>query len=291
MPNVAAQSLRGGRTSLIGVYTFEPVFPVSADDYYHEFLVGIEEQAVEARLDLVLFASTQSPDGRRSIYASGSNRLRLADGAVLLGLQDTDQELERLAAEEFPVVFIGRREGVVGKMPYVSLDYDGALAGVLEQLHAVGHRQIGYLGDAERTGPDEERLHGYLRHSERLNVRAGEPVLVDAEQFDPALVTALIADGVTAMVVESYALIDALTEACTAAGLSIPADLSIVGLDVGRHRAMAPRGSHIELPRRALGRRAVAVLIELLEGRVDREYHEELACLPADDSTIAPPAS
>src|SRR5512139_2845889 len=86
VPNVNARSLRGGRNGLIGVHTFEPVFPIRSDDYYNEFLIGIEEQAVQMGLDLVLFASTQREDGTRSIYGKGSNRLRVADGAVLLGI-------------------------------------------------------------------------------------------------------------------------------------------------------------------------------------------------------------
>ena len=60
VPNAAARSLRGGRNNLIGVHTFEPVFPVSPEDYYHEFLNGIEEEAVRAGLDLVLFADIMS---------------------------------------------------------------------------------------------------------------------------------------------------------------------------------------------------------------------------------------
>ncbi|WP_329391202.1 LacI family DNA-binding transcriptional regulator [Streptomyces sp. NBC_01716] len=100
--HAAGRALRGGRNGLIGVHTFVPVFPVAVSDYYHAFLRGIEEAAVEAGHDLVLFASTQQADGSRTIYGDGTNRLRLADGAVILGLQGNDAELERLSAEGFP---------------------------------------------------------------------------------------------------------------------------------------------------------------------------------------------
>jgi DNA-binding LacI/PurR family transcriptional regulator len=51
VPNVAARLLKGTRNGLIGVHTYERVFPVREDDYYHEFLVGIEEAAVTHRGD------------------------------------------------------------------------------------------------------------------------------------------------------------------------------------------------------------------------------------------------
>lgn len=170
VPNVAATSLRGGRTGLIGVHTFEPVFPVASDDYYNPFLVGIEEQAVDLKVDLVLFASTQGDDGTRRIYANGTNRLRLADGAVMLGMEQNEEDLVRLAAEQYPFVFIGQREGASAQRPYVAPDYHQALASVLEPLADAGHRRIAYLGESVRRRPQEARYDGFLAHLARLGL-------------------------------------------------------------------------------------------------------------------------
>lgn len=286
VPNVNARSLRGGRNGLIGVHTFEPVFPIKDDDYYHEFLVGIEEQAMLMGLDLVLFASTQAPDGTRSIYGKGSNRLRLADGAVLLGISRTAEELERLAMEKYPFVFIGRRDGVSARMPYVAPDYHAALGGVATRLREAGHTSIAYLGHAERTAPQDDKLAAYLEHTSRTQLRTMPPQFPTTDSLTGQRLRAMIDDAVTAVVVESYELAAALMDVAATAAIDIPDDLSMVCLDVGPRAA---GWSHIEVPRRQLGSRAVAVLIDLLDGLIAPDYHEMLPIAPATSATIAAP--
>jgi DNA-binding LacI/PurR family transcriptional regulator len=289
VPNVNARSLRGGRNGLIGVHTFEPVFPVRSDDYYTEFLIGIEEQAVEMGLDLVLFASTQRADGTRSIYGKGSNRLRVADGAVLLGVSGNDEELERLAKERYPFVFIGRRDGASARMPYVAPDYRGALGDVLEQLRAAGHVSVAYLGKLERLLPQEDRLSAFVEHAERLGLDARAPAFLAPGDVGAAWPGRVLDDGVTAVVVETYELAGALTRVARGAGIDIPGRMSLVCLDAGPRGIGAQHWSHIQVPRRKLGRRAVAVLMDLLDGRITPEYHELLPITPPSSATIAEP--
>src|SRR5699024_5159157 len=68
--NPMAQRLVGGRTSIIGVYTYESVFPHSAGNFYRPFLEGVENEAEHAEVDLMLFTS-MSATPRRSLLASG----------------------------------------------------------------------------------------------------------------------------------------------------------------------------------------------------------------------------
>jgi DNA-binding LacI/PurR family transcriptional regulator len=289
VPNINARSLRGGRNGLIGVHTFEPVFPVTRDDYYHEFLVGIEEQAVRMGLDLVLFASTQGPDGTRSIYGNGSNRLRLADGAVLLGFSRTTEELDRLAREEYPFVFIGRRDGVSTRMPYVAPDYHAALGDIRTQLGEAGHASVAYLGGIERTAPQDDRLAAFIAHGRRLGLRTEPPLFIAPASLDADLLHRMIGAGVTAVVAESHELAAALTAVAAPADIAVPGALSLVCLDVGVRVAGAQDWSHIEVPRRELGRRAVAVLMDFLDDKIPPDFHELLPVTPATYATIAAP--
>ena len=289
VPNAAARSLRGGRNGLIGVHTYEAVFPVTSEDYYNEFLVGIEEQAVEMGVDLVLFASTQGADGTRSIYGSGVNRLRLADGAVLLGVERNDDELERLAGEGYPFVFIGRRDTVSSLMPYVVPDYDSALRDVVTQLKDVGHGKLAYVGNRLRNNPQEDRLTAFTRHADRLEIPTTTPQFLSPADLDAGRVARFIEEGVTAVLVESWELAVALTDAAASAGVAIPASLSMVCLDIGPRSVAVDNWSHIQVPRRELGRRAVALLMDLLDGRVTNDHHELLPVTPPSFATIARP--
>jgi DNA-binding LacI/PurR family transcriptional regulator len=289
VPDVAARSLRGGRNGLIGVHTFEQVFPVRKDDYYHEFLAGIEEKAIELGQDLVLFASTQRPDGTRSIYSGGSNRLRLADGAIILGLERNEQELERLAAEGFPFVFIGRRVVPGTPVPCIVVDYAAAVAGVVRRLAALGHGKVGYLGNETRHGPHEQRRLAFRAHTGEAGLRTAADALVRPAEVTGAWLAALLSDGVTAVVAETFELTEALAAAAKQHGCDVPADLSVVCLDSLPAGSPAAAWSHTAIPRREVGARAVALLLALLDGHVPADHVEVLGCEPLTEGSIAPP--
>ncbi|MDT5034895.1 MAG: hypothetical protein QOE03_80 [Micromonosporaceae bacterium] len=289
VPDVAARSLRGGRNGLVGVYTFEQVFPVRADDYYHEFLVGIEEKAVELGQDLVLFASTQRPDGTRSIYASGSNRLRLADGAIVLGIERDDAELVRLAAEGFPFVFIGRRDLPGTTVPYVVADYAAAVGGVVDRLAGLGHRTVVYLGNEVRRAPHEQRREAFAAHTRRAGLTTPPDALMRPEAVSTGWLGATLATGVTAFVIETFELAEAVAGAAKRHGCEVPADLSAVCLDSPPPGSPVADWSHTAVPRRELGARAVAILLALLDGEVPAGHVEILPCGPITEGSIAPP--
>ncbi|MFI7703178.1 LacI family DNA-binding transcriptional regulator [Nonomuraea sp. NPDC049480] len=285
VPDVAGRSLRGGRNGLIGVHTFERVFPVRADDYYHGFLVGIEEKAVELGQDLVLFASTQRPDGTRSIYGAGANRLRLADGAIILGLERNDDELVRLAAEGFPFVFIGRRDLPGAQVPYVAADYAGAIDDVVERLSEAGHTRVGYLGGPLRRGPQEERREAFYRS----RLATSRPVLAEAEAVTGRWLREVLASATTALLIETLELAGAVAAAARDEKVEIPEELSVVCLDILPDSPATRGWSHIPVPKQEMGARAVALLLGLLDGEVPADRHETVACGPLAGTTIAPP--
>lgn len=287
VPNAAARSLRGGRNNLIGVHTFEPVFPVSPEDYYHEFLNGIEEEAVRAGLDLVLFASTQRPDGTRSIYGGGSNRLRLADGAIIFGFEKNDDELRRLSGEGYPFVFIGHREITGVSIPYVTANYTDAMAPVVDLLVSAGHGDVAYFAVPARGLPQRERLDGFrlAATAAGLGVRVidGAPSALDAHR-----VAEVFAAGATALVAETYELARALQASLDELGLDPASNVTAVSLDSD------PRGdvfSHVHVPRREMGRRAVSLLLGVIAGDAGPDTVDTVDCEPPTPETVRAPSA
>src|ERR671936_85566 len=63
--NASARSLAGGRNRIIGVHTFEPVFPTTSVDFFFPFLLVMEQEAAELGHDLLLFTSS---GGERQIF-------------------------------------------------------------------------------------------------------------------------------------------------------------------------------------------------------------------------------
>jgi DNA-binding LacI/PurR family transcriptional regulator len=288
--NLAARSLKGKRKRILGVHTFESVFPLARRDFYHEFLTGIEEQAVTEGHDLLLFTSAEGSDGRRNLYSSGSHRLTAADGAVLLGVTDDHSDLYRLSRERYPFVYIGRRDVQGAAIAWVGPDYAAATRETVDMLAARGHRRIGYVGYPQPQEARAEREAGYRAGC----LAAGIPpltLLVNLEDLSPEWFDLALATGVTALVVELESFANRLAECAATRDLSIPADLSVVALgdmDSGTDKNTA--WSCVGLPRRAVGREAVRLLVAMLDAPdVPRDHQILLPCTPADESTIASP--
>jgi DNA-binding LacI/PurR family transcriptional regulator len=292
--DIMGRRLRGGTNQILGVFTYESVFPSGVADFYRPFLLGIEEEAEAQGFDLLLFTSGGRRDGRRRIYDQGTNRLRIADGSILLGRHNDPQELAQLVEEQFPFVFIGRRESPTGPISYVGADYVAATREVHDRLWALGHRRIGLLSVTEENEPTLDRRSGY----EAAARKRRRPPLVFLEE-DPALALRQVLDeGVTALLVESSAMADAILACAHDLGLDVPGDLSIVVLgdaDPSQqpHAHAVPSTatdwSMFRIPRHEMGGHAVRVLVGLLKQPKPRQLL--LPCSFHEGATTARPST
>ncbi|MFG1621336.1 LacI family DNA-binding transcriptional regulator [Kribbella sp. NPDC049227] len=270
------------RNQILGVFTYESVFPSASGDFYHPFLAGIEDCAEQLGLDLLLFTSAPVTSGRRQIFHE-NNRLRIADGCLLLGRQIPADELARLIAEEYPFVSVGRRDDAGGPVPYVGADYVEATRVVVEKALALGHRRIAFAGPGAGAESSADRLLGF-----RAAAGARAPWLPGA---DPgALLDALLERKVTAVFVEERADAVALLATATARGVQVPADLSVIALGDSTRPAESDidfTGFHV--PRRAMGLQAVELLEAILSGTAT-ERQLLLPCELTDGTTLTPPS-
>lgn len=293
--DIMGRRLRGGSNKIIGVFTYESVFPSGVADFYRPFLLGIEEGAEALGFDLLLFTSPGRREGRRRVYDKGANRLGIADGCILLGRHTDRQELARLVAERFPFVFIGRRESPTGPVSYVGADYVSSTHEIYDWMWGLGHRRIGLLGVDEEYEPTVDRRLGYVAAARR---RRRVPIVLVED--DPAVALRHVKEHrLTALLVESTAMAEAVRCLAEADGLNVPADLSIAVLGDSDPTQAAVRHdaaggdtdwSMFRIPRREMGLRAVAMLVDLLAGREpEGGRHVLLPCELATGSTVSPP--
>lgn len=271
-----ARNLVGGRNSLLGVYTFEPVFPADALDFYQAFLVGIERAAEVAGYDLLLFTSSVVTPHTRAIYSHGVNRLALSDGSILLGRNEDKQELRRLCSEEFPFVYVGRRD-VGAEMWHVTADYRSATQHVIDHLRGLGHDRIAYIGRANPHEPDLDRAAAWTDCSAELSEA---PLVRFAKPVGPELIRDLVdRRGITALVLENPEFAHHVFAATERAGLSVPEELSVAVLGDDPRFARGPRiWTGFQIPREAMGQAAVRLLIKRLEGDSGPSRSLSLSC-------------
>lgn len=101
----------------------------------------------------------------------------------------------------------------------------------------------------------------------------------------------ILRDGSTALVIEHNGQATRLATIARTVSLDIPHDLSIVVLDTVPEASPAHYWSQIRMPRRALGRRAISILVELIDGVVPNSYHESLPVEPPSLATIGSPTT
>ncbi|GAA1604350.1 LacI family DNA-binding transcriptional regulator [Kribbella karoonensis] len=279
-----ARRMTQQRNQILGVFTYESVFPSASGDFYHPFMAGIEDCAERLGWDLLLFTSAPVAEGRRRIFHE-NNRLRIADGCLLLGRQIPGEELARLIAEEYPFVSVGRRDDAGGPVPYVGADYTSATRTVVEQARALGHRRIAYAGLGSGAESSADRMRGFR---EAAGARA--PHVPTADRSAGEVLDDLLDRKITAAFVEERADAIALYAAAAERGVDVPGDLSVVTLgDATRPAASDLDFSGFHVPRRAMGLRAVELLEAVLSGTAT-EQQLLLPCDLTDGITLSPPS-
>ncbi|MFI9559531.1 LacI family DNA-binding transcriptional regulator [Nonomuraea endophytica] len=274
----AARRLADGRNRILGVFTYEAVFPAESADFYHPFLVGIEECAEELGSDLLLFTSARAVSGARRIFNEES-RVRLADGCLLLGRTVDRDDLARLLAEGIPFVSVGRRDDAGGPVPYVGADYPPAVRALVERAVGRGHRRLAYVGAGTGGESRADRLRGFQEGVEATGADGRHlPSKVSLDD--------LVEAGVTAVFVEEYADCVTLSAAAAERGMEIPRDLSILTLGAFTRPVQADIDfTGFRIPRREMGHRAVQLLAGVLESGGSPQ--ELLPCELVDGSTLA----
>ncbi|WP_345468433.1 LacI family DNA-binding transcriptional regulator [Deinococcus carri] len=255
VPNAAARRLVGGRSSLIGVFTYEAVFPSSTRDFYAPFLEGIEEEAAHSGLDLLLYTGGK---GRRGLTHGMQARLSLTDGTILLGHpgEQDRHDLAALVKGGHPVVFIGRRSVPEAELTCVQADYTAATAELTRRFLACGHRKLLYVGRPEQDESALDRERGFVS-----TVRPAPVERLDAGALDQHWLETALESGITGFLLENDGLMRRLLEVAQQGGYRVPEDCSAAVLgDAITGEVGDPSWSGLRIPRQAMGRGAVLAL-------------------------------
>ncbi|EJJ29389.1 LacI family DNA-binding transcriptional regulator [Rhizobium sp. CF142] len=279
-----ARRMAKGLNRILGVFTYEPAFPSEQADFFAPFLLGIEEEAQAQNYDLLLL--TGAGVGReRKIFADG-NRLRIADGCLVLGREFDRAELKRLVTGDYPFVAIGRREDAGGPVPYVGGDYTSGTRALVEKARALGHDRLAFIGPSGSAESVVDRWRGFsgaIIGSAELVLHVDEVGRSAADTLD-----AIVASSATAVFFVELADAVRVEAAARERGLSIPGDFSAVVL--GSH--VRAERSHVQftsfnIPREEMGRQATAMLVRRIEDAAPVEQIL-LTCEPVEGQTLGP---
>ena len=255
-------------TRVLGVLMETLSIPAAHDRFYADIVAGIEEaaQRLGYRLLLHLYRQGVDPIGDiRSLMGRDIHGLIIANGGDV-----TDDVIASIARGRTPLVLV---ENYVSE-PVHAVVADNFTAGleVTKHLLSLGHTRIGALAGPAKYKSLVDRLRG---HSVALMEHGLPPA--DPELRPPPTaghprkgyvqMQQLLAlrHRPTAVFAVSDKTAFGAMEAIKDAGLRIPEDVSIVGIDdVHESAYSAPPLTTYLVPKRALGEMAVATLDALL---------------------------
>jgi DNA-binding LacI/PurR family transcriptional regulator len=232
-PSPAGRRLRLGRTLTVGVVVSFLTRPQAA-----ERLRGIDAVLADSELDLVIY-NVESAQ-KRDHYLDTLIRSHRHDGLLVVSLPPPPGAVAVLEQAPVPVVFIDVHVSAVSTMPRVVGDDVAGGAIAARHLLDLGHREIGFIGDA----PDDpfgftssqDREAGLTRELATAGVRlrqgwVGHGAHGRYEARGLALRMLGGPERPTAIFAASDTQALGVIAAAHEVGLNVPDDLSIVGYD------------------------------------------------------------
>lgn len=247
--------------------------PFAANWYFDTVLRGVRAAMAEDGHELDVWVEPPGPAARQRVADRMAEQL--ADpsciGAIAVQFRLQGPQVEQVTRSGKPVVLVG---GPSDELPVVRLDDVAIARRAVQHLIDLGHHDIAHLGGSV-TAPDDftiraDRVRGYSEAMAdaglemQATVRASAFELGEATRAATSLLSA--PDRPTAV----FAVVDDVAFGVLAAarelGLSVPRDLSVIGIDDHDGAAEAGLTTMRQLPAE-VGRAAAARLL----GRTDED--------------------
>jgi LacI family transcriptional regulator/LacI family repressor for deo operon, udp, cdd, tsx, nupC, and nupG len=266
VPSTVARSLATNKTWTIGM-----VLATISDPFMGRVVEGVEQIALEENFNV--FISTSQNDRQREIAVIETLQKRRVDGIIVIASHLFDRSPVLFERSKVPIVFINEQNP--GKtMHFVAVDdvQGGRLA--VDHLIGLGHRRIGYVSIPNRPQSNQFRFKGYQDALEVADI-ALDPALIfsshsieDHYSVGDASLEPLLAAEASAVFCYNDAAAIGLLAACHKHGISVPGDLSIIGFDdIDVTAYTTPQLNTIRQPRFELGRKAMQMMLALLNGK------------------------
>lgn len=281
--SLGARSLRSHRTNVIGILVaeFEP--------FSTELLKGASSAVGPTGYELLAYSGGGAPGADVGWERRYLSRLSgtLIDGAIIV----TPTVVE--ANPGIPVVAVDPHTGPTG-LPTVDSDSFGGAVLATEHLLGLGHRRIAFLGGRPDLESSRLREAGYRSAMSAAGVAVDESLVgvggYRRESADePARALLDRPDPPTALFATNDLSAIQVLAVARELGLSVPADLSVIGFDNVPESVLAsPALTTINQPLQQMGAEALRLLVDLIDGR-ERPAHVRLPTELVVRASCAPP--
>lgn len=283
--NAVARSLRTDRTFMMMFVT-----PDITNPFWPEVARGVQDTVEPLGYSVVLANSDWDP--AREAKFLRTVRLNRFDALII---NPTAVSNDELAAQRIPTVILGLIAGYPD-VDVVGSDSFGGTLQALNYLFELGHRRIGFIWGQNRPGQAETRLNAYLAFLQQHGLAHDERLMLettfDAPSGHKAARRLLEAPHrPTAIFAANDVLAIAALQAAREAGLDVPRELSIIGMDDIYPAAMTtPPLTTMAKAKYQIGQRAAQFVLDRLENAdLGSGRREAVPCRLVVRASTAPP--
>ncbi len=257
----------------------------SMADFSHSQLIeGMRQAAAEHRAELVI--SRLSKDTSQPC-------------AGYLIVNPTPDDLQQWAesiGREQRVFTVGARS-MLDKVPSFDVDNRELASRAVEHLVSLGHRRIAFVGGADDLSNSRDRREGFLEACEQRGIDTSHDLIVEAASWRLDAKERMVFKRMlnqkyrpTAVFAAGYYFALDCFESAGALGMSVPDDLSVVGVDNPPSAVyLSPGLTTFAQPLTELGHEAVNAMVDQLDrGHDDGSDHILRANLVIRQSTASP---
>lgn len=281
-PNMVARDFRHGMTRTIGV-----IVPDLANPFFPDVVKGLAHDVTAGDHRLLIADCGEDPDEELRLVGELSGR---CDGLVLCSPRMSAENLAAVAGWGIPLVCTNREiKGL--SLGTVGIDSASGMAEAVEHLTALGHRHIGYLAGPASSWSDGRRRAGLQRAARRAGVRVSVAVAGSTSHAGYQTLPELLRRNVTAVLAFNDLVAIGALARLRDLRLEVPSALSVVGFDdIPVAAFLGPPLTTVSIPKDELGRRAGAMLQQILGDGVVARQERLPSSLVVRASTGPPPA-
>nr|WP_207202846.1 LacI family DNA-binding transcriptional regulator [Pseudomonas sp. TH39(2020)] len=263
IPNTLARSLARSTTNTIGV-----AISALSNQYFSETVHAIETECAKHGI-MMLFVDTHD-DPEQELRVVKALHHRRVDGILLApSMGQHPLALDYLQANDIPTVLVDRL--VAKGFDQVGVENIKSSQALVAHLIEHGHRRIALIAGRPGFSTTDERIEGYQAALMAAGLPFDPALLVNGESnSEPARVVtrqllALQSPPTAIMAANNLMTLGAM-HALRDANIAVPGQMALVGFDdFDWADFFVPRLTLIAQPVKALGARAVSLLLERIE--------------------------
>ncbi|MEV7084892.1 LacI family DNA-binding transcriptional regulator [Streptomyces sp. NPDC093085] len=275
-PSTAARALSGEGSATVGLVLARPAASLGVDSFFLHLISGIQEILSERQLGL-LFQVVEDVTAECAVYRRWWAEHRV-DGVLVVDPRTDDPRPGLLDELELPAVVIGELpDGDTRTHPALSrvrADDAGAMAAVVERLHALGHRRVVHIAGPSSLAHTERRTRSLRAEAARYGLTEVRSLTTDYSDTQGAAVTRRVLEEErppTALIYDNDVMAAAGAAVAAGLGRAVPGDVSVISWeDSALCRLVTPWLTALSRDAVAFGRIAARELTRLLDGGAAR---------------------